>query len=86
MLSSQISVYNGILDLDLYVYCQITIVEFVCEELRWIGMFYFILFYFLFEKWNFCLGFSLSLKSPLDFLLLLLIYLLLFHVVQCFNC
>ena len=81
MLSSQISVYNGISDLDLYIYCQITIVEFVCEELRWIGMFYL----FIFEKWHFCLGFSLCLKSPLHFFFLLLLFIYLFTY-WCIGC
>ena len=61
MLSSQISVYNGISDLDLYVYCQITIVEFVCEELRWIGMFYFI---FYLKNGISVWGFLLALNLP----------------------
>ena len=39
MLSKQISVHNSIPDFDLYNYCQITIVEFVCGELWWIEMF-----------------------------------------------
>ena len=59
MLSSQISVHNSILDPDLYIYYQITVVEFVCEELRWIGMFYFILF---FLKMAFLFGFLLALN------------------------
>ena len=64
MLSSQIFVHNGISDLDLYIYCQITIVEFVCEELRWIGMFYLFM-----KNGNSVWGFLLALNLLWIFLL-----------------